>query len=342
MRLATTFLLASLAAASGQSGVSYTNFIRQLQEDSGVKWDMQVEQKGFASSALSIEKGGALFQLWTVDGGAAKDFLLDQKVVGAYLPAATLTVSSLDPNGKVPRTRVDQPFTVEIDVTGLLTGPGIPTAASSVLLERHLAPYSNGTSTVDPAAAISGTPLSSAYINSNGRTVLRFAASSLTAADPTKASGEEHFVIHTLADNSLTQTQIAAGMVQVWPVASGEIKGIRNGEHFSFQTPKLELQLNNLYPRSDTYLMLFEGTQINGNPGTIVKAYPLDRDTTESKVISVTELDSHFKKDGTYTLALMSDTVYGRELLCETVTFRISRTLQVNVMQVTFSDGEEP
>ena len=89
-------------------------------------------------------------------------------------------------------------------------------------------------------------------------------------------------------------------------------------------------------------MLLFEGTQINGVPSTTVKTFPLDRETSESHVIPVTELDSMITKDGTYTLALVSDTVFGRELLTEAVTFHVNRTLHANSMQVNLSDVQNP
>lgn len=338
MKSLVPWLLVCALHSTAWSG-EFVNFIRQQQQGNGVVWDMPVAATGSSIAALNLESDGALFQLWSVEQGSAKDYLLDQKLVGAYLPAADVKVTTLDPYSRRPRTRVDQPFTVEINVSGLLPGNDFPIAASNVLLERHLGSYQNGTFSLDPAKTVSGAPFSNAYISLNGKTVLRFEASALTAADPTKATGEEHFVIHSLADGTVTQTQIASGSVQVWPVASGAIKGIANGDKIRFQIPPVELLLNDLYPRSDTYLMLFEGTSVNGTEGTIVKAYPLDRETSESTVIAVPELDSKITKDGTHTLALVSDTIYGRELLCEPVTFSVSRTLRINAMQVDMADS---
>jgi hypothetical protein len=335
------FLLLGALHASAQTA-SYVNFIRQNQQGAGVVWDMPVEAVGAAPSALTLENGGALFQLWTIEQTAAKDYLLDQKLVGAYLPTADIKVITLDPDGDVPRTRVDQPFTVEINIAGLLTGLDMPQAASKVLLERHLGSYEVDQTALDPAVAVSGSPFSSAYLSENGKTVLRFSASSLTAEDPTKASGEEHFVVHALSDGNIEQSQIASGFVKVCPVASGSIKGIADGDQLRFQAPKIELLLNDLYPRSDTYLLLFEGTQITGVEGEIVKPFPVDGESCVSTVIGVTELESKLGADGTYTLALVSDTVYGRELLCEPVTFSVNRTLQVNAMQVNMTDGQDP
>lgn len=327
------------AAVKAESRV---NFIRQQLQSTGVVWDMPVVPTGEAPSALLVERGSTLMQLWTVDQNNGKDHLVDQKLVGAYLPTAEVRVTTLDPYKPLARTRIDQPFTVEINVAGLLSGEGLPETVTSVVLERHIASFTNGETAMDPAAVISNAPFRSAYISANGRTVLKFPASALSAADPTKASGQEHFVIHAISDGSLNQTQLASGFVQLWPIASGAIKGISKGEVVHFQAPDIELVLNDLYPRSDTYLMLFDGTQITGVEGTVLKTFPMDRETSESHVLEVTDLDAKLPDDGTYTLALISDTVYGRELLCDPVTFTVNRTLHANALQEDFSEGFNP
>jgi hypothetical protein len=333
-------LIGAIQASAQNAGE--VRFVRQHQQGTGVVWDMPGAASESLPSTPALEKGSALFQLWSVQQSAAKDSLCDQKLVGAYLPTADLKVITLDPCTKVARTRVDQPFTVEISLAGLLPAADFPRAASSVVLERHLASYQAGKTGVDRSKAISGMPAESAYLSENGKTLLRFPASCLKAEDPTKANGEEHFVIHALSDGSLTQSQIASGFVQVWPVASGEIKGIASGTTLAFEVPRIELALNDLYPRSDTYLMLFEGTQVAGNEGKIVKTHPLDSETSESTVINVSYLDSRITRDGTYTLALVSDTVYGRELLCDPVTFEVKRNLQVNAAQANAGHRGKP
>jgi hypothetical protein len=338
MKTALSFLL--LAAASASANPANLHFIRQHQQTTKLVWDMPVALIGGSPSALTLENGGALFQLWAVASTApTREYLLDQKLVGTYLPKAEIKVVTLDPGGKVPRTRVDQPFRVEIQVSDLLTGSGLPLAATSVLLERHLANYPAGQTSLNPVQAVSGTPANQGYLSANGQHVMIFPVSALTAADPTKACGEEHFVIHALPDGNTIQSQIASAMVQVWPVASGEIKGINSGDKLRFQIPQVELILNDLYPRSDTYLMLFEGSQVTGVEGKIVKSFPMDRDASESHVLRVDDLGGKLGKDGTYTLALISETIFGREILCTPVTFDIRRTLHVNAMQVGFSDG---
>jgi hypothetical protein len=329
-------LLASAAPGAGEK--SYVNFIRQQQQGSGVVWDMPVVPAGEAPSALLMEKGATLLQLWTVEQDEPNDYLLDQKLVGSYLPAATVKVTTLDPYKPLARTRVDQPFTVEIHVSGLLGGDGLPKSATSVLLERHIAGFPEGATRLDAAKVLSEAPNASAYIDMNGPTILKFQASSLTWTDPTKASGEEHFVIHALSDGTLSQTRLAAGFVQVWPIASGEIKGISAGETLGLEAPEIEIALSDLYPRSDTYLKLFDGRQITGVEGRTLVALPVDGESAQSLAMTVDDLDAAISKDGTYTLALMSDTIFGRELLCDPVTFSVDRSLNASALLKTRED----
>ena len=314
------------AGAMPDSGVSFT---RSLCE--GVLWDQPAE----ATPATAFPRNGTLMQSWKIDPARGQEFLTDQKIAASYLPSAEITVRTLDPEGRIPRTRVDQPFTVEIRTAGLLSAPGLPVSATSVLLERHLGNYQPDDDVLDPAAVRSGEPCSSGLIGANGLTRLRFPASALSAADPTKACGEEHFVLHVLAGESLPNTQIAAAVVQVWPVASATIAGISSGETLTGRLPELSLTLLDLYPHSETTLLLFEGTQINGATGQPVMSFPLNRETCESHAISVPDLDGKISANGTYTLALVSETVFGRELLCDPVTFQVERPAPVVAMQTS-------
>jgi hypothetical protein len=338
MKLLSLFLALSSIQGFAQS-TNYKNFVRQIQQGSGVVWDMQnVAATGSAPSALLMENKGSLFQLWTINQTTGQDHLLDQKLVGAYLPKADVKITTLDPYAPTTRTRIDQPFTVEIQVSDLLSGTGIPISASKVLLEQHIQSYAAGQSSLNPTVVAANTPLSSAFITQNGMTTLKFSASSLTASNPLKASGEEHFIVHALADGTITQSQIASAKVQVWPIATGSISGITNGAEYRNLIPTVQLDLKDLYPRSDTYLMLYEGDATSGGNGTLVKALPWDSDVPTSLTTATDMLNTLITKDGTYTIALMSETVFDTRLLCETITFSIKRSITVNAMQVNFAD----
>ncbi|BCX49724.1 hypothetical protein HAHE_36320 [Haloferula helveola] len=338
---ATTLIVTLIGLASLDCRADgWINFVRQNQIDTGVVWDMPVNPIGNAPSALTLEEGGALFQLWTIRQDTATDYLLDQKVVGTYLPSGAIRIETGDPYPKLHRTRADQPFTVHFDVDGLLSGPGVPDAATRVLVEHHLAPYIGAQTTVDPRVATGGTPASSGFVSTNGTTTLNFAASSLPATDPTKALGEEHFVIHALADGSIPQTQLASNFVQIWPVADGAIQGISNGDVVRMKAPNLSLVLKDLYPSSTTYLQVYEGSPALGTEGTVIEgsALVIDQDTSLDRTLVIRDWGDAVQKDGTYTLELVTITPFGTERL-SFVQFTVNRELAVNALMGDIETG---
>jgi len=311
-------------------GEGYQNFVRQTQQTTGVVWSMPVAPNGAAASQGMMETGGSLFQLWTIETLTAKEYLLDQKLVGAYLPTASVKVTTLDPYTLRARTRADKPFTVTVNVAGLLTGTGLPEAAKRVLLEHHVAKYTATQTSLTPAQATSGTPKSSSSVYANGNTVLNFAATNITGADPTKVSGEEHFVVHALSDGTFTQTQIASGNVQVWPVTSGSIAGIAASAVIRSAAPTLTVTMTDLYPSSDTYVQVYKGNPVLNFTGTrlVGSTKVLDQASSESKVLTVSNYDSVFPTDGTYTMELLTKTPFGTDRLYY-VTFSVNRTLEI-------------
>jgi hypothetical protein len=325
-----TLLAILLASPAHAAGDEFMNFVLQTQQTTGVVWSMPVAPQGEAPSRLSLEPGGALFQLWTIEQASAKDYLLDQKLVGAYLPSAAISIATLDPYSTIPRTRADQPFTVTVNVSGLLSGTGLPDAATRVLLEHHLAPYASGQSSVAAAQAISGSPESSASLSNNGNTVLVFPATSLKVADPTRARGEEHFVVHALGDGSAAQTQLAGAFVQIWPVASGTIAGVEQGDRIRYNAPQLTVTLTDLYPRSNTWLQVYPGTERLDTQGTPLEGsvLVLDQDRGDSRLLTVSDYDTVLPEDGTYTLELLTETPFGIDRL-DHVTFVVDRKLEI-------------
>lgn len=308
----------------------FVNFIRQTQQDTGVVWSMPVTSSGSAASPLVLEGKGSAFQLWTIEQATTTEYLLDQKLVGAFLPVATVSVTTQDPYTKVARTRADQPFTVTYQVSGLLAGAGAPEAATRVLMEHHGVNYAADQKSIPLTSALSGKPLESAYISTNGTATLNFAVTSLTAKDPTQATGEEHFVIHALGDGTLSQTQIASACVQVWPVASGVISGVTDGQRIRYNAPPLTLSLKDLYPSSYTWLQAYPGQPKLNSEGVKLEGSQLvlDQDTSHSDILSVSGYDEAFPEDGTYTIELLTETPFGIDRL-HYLTVEVDRTLQV-------------
>ena len=330
-----TFLLlgALLCSHVHAAGEGYVNFVRQTQQSTGVVWSMSVTPEGTAASQGLLETGGSLFQLWTIKQDTATEYLLDQKLVGAYMPSATVTIQTLDPYSLRKRTRADKPFTVTVTVAGLLSGTNIPDAAQRVLFEHHIKNYTANVTSFTPAQATSGTPKTSLSLYANGPTITNLPGTSLvaTGSDPRKVSGEEHFVVHALADGSFTQSQIASANVQVWPVATGEISGIKTGDRIRSKAPQLTVAMNDLYPSSGTYVQVYKGPVGPAvDPVRLVGGEKvLDGNISVSDVLTVADYDSALPEDGTYTIELLTETPFGTERL-DYVTFTVDRKLTVN------------
>jgi hypothetical protein len=312
------------------AGEGYVNFIRQVQQDTGVVWNMPVAAEGESASPGILDGTGSLFQLWTVEQSTAKDHLLDQALVGAYLPSATITITSQDPHGKVPRTRADQPFTVTCQVSGLLSGAGLPSAATSVLLEHHVANYPAGKTAIPLTTALSGQPESTAAITANGTVTLSFPVTSLKATDPTKAAGEEHFVIHALSDGSISQTQLASAHVEVWPVTSGGIQGISPGELVRFHVPNISATYTDVYPGASIWLQVYPGPEKLGTEGAVISSskWVNTDDASKSNLLPVANYGDLLTEDGTYTIEMLTLTPFGLERL-DHVTFSVDRKLEI-------------
>ncbi|WP_193214125.1 hypothetical protein [Luteolibacter marinus] len=309
---------------------NYTNFVRQYQQGTGVSWDMQnVAAKGAATALAGLEANGALFQLWTIDKEEGTDYLLDQKTVGAYLPKAEVKVVTLDPYEKFPRTRADKPFTVNITVGDLLAGTtGLPLASTSVLAEHHVVLYQEDEMSIPSGSPTAGTPLASGYITTNGLTALPFERSTIQPADGKNPAGEEHFVVHALSDGSIAQTQIAAGFVQVWPVASGSINGITEGQRIAYDPPPLTLVLNDLYPGSYSYLRIRHVA--SGTTKRLEQSrFVLSQEPTHTdKLITVSDYNDELSGEGTYNFELVTETPFGAEVL-SSVSIEVDRVLQI-------------
>ena len=331
---ALSLLIATSIAKADDS--LYSSLVRQHQQGVDVSWDMPVDLVGGSEAHLPLVRGGALFQLWTFNDISGEEFLLDQKLVGAYLPKSTVTIHALDSYDGVPRTRIDQPFSVEIETSHLLlTDPNAPDAAKYVFVERHLSSDPDGSLAITAAEAVTGDPYSSGYIGDNGTITLDYGASALQAPDRFKAGGQEHFVIHTLRDGTFPQTQIAAAFIQVWPKATGRFTGIMDGDIIRGEPPVITVALEDLYPSSDTYLLV---TSANPEPGEEPKIIPgsqlvLDQEFPENRTFNVEDYSEFFEHDGSYTIELFTVTPFGTESF-GSAGFTVDRTMRVNAMQV--------
>jgi len=319
----------------GDTIITYTNFIRQIQQPSGVVWDMSVaatSPAGGSLSALGIEPGGARYELWTVANTTPlTNYLLDTKYVSTYIPGATVAIRTGDTTyPTIPRTRCDQPFYVDITITGLLSGATDPTASKSVNLLRYVQSYGVGGTGVG-IDRNQATLLSTASIVTNGLQTLTYALTSIPGSPLTKIRGEERFSVFSIADYQAPSTQLASQFVQIWPVTDGTIAGITAGQVIRTTMPQATLTLNDLYPSSRSYAQIYKGNPVLGTVGTVVPGSNLViNDTVPSnRVLLLNNYDSVFYEDGVWTMELLTVTPFGTDRLAY-VTFTLDRTIEAN------------
>ena len=328
-----------LLAPQAWSQTTYTNFIRQVQMPSMVKWDVSVESLGSQLSALAINPGGARFELWTVSSDGPTSFLLSSSYVGTYIPVATLGIRSEDTTSSIPRTRADRPFHVDIAIDGLLNGLTDPVPSKSVKFLRHIQSYGVGGNGVG-IDRTQATLMTQSSISTNGPQVLTFDITSVPGADRLKIRGEERFSLYSLEDYQAPESQLASQFIQIWPVADGSISGIANGEKLRFQVPQVTLVYTDLYPTSFTYAQVYKGmpqlgttgTKVEGSQRIVNEPVPIDK----TLVVSSEDLGAALAEDGIWTLELVTVTPFGTERLRDTagnvcaVWFEIDRTMKMN------------
>ena len=319
----------------------YTNFIRQVQlpyEPDRITRDVYVPSKGEQLSPLEINPNGARFELHTVKANPLTSYLLDTKYVGSYVPIAEVVIRTEDPYTQIPRTRADRPFYVDVTMTGLLGGANDPAASKSVKLLRHVQSYGTGDGTaIDRNQA---TLLSQSSINANGKITLTYAVSSLPGGDRTKLRGEERFSVFSLADYQAPESQLASMFVQIWPVASGTISGITSGQTIKFSAPALTLAINDIYPDSQIYAHVYEGSRKDdGVTGAILpgSAVVIKESVPQNRLLTVSDWDYLMTKDGVWTMELLTSTPFGIDRL-DYVTFNVDRTISVNASVTTIEE----
>lgn len=322
-------LLAPLASAQ-----TYTNFIRQVQGDTGVQWDATVAFQGTQASQLEVPLAGSRFELWTLLSSPLKSYLLDTKFVGAYVPSASVVIRTEDPYALVPRTRADRPFHVDLTTSGLLNGAAFPAASKSVTLFRHVQSYGAGGTGmgIDRTQA---TLLSQASIVSNGSQTLSYLVNSIPGSDRTAVRGEERFSVFSLADtvSNVAASQLASQYVQIWPMARGSIAGISANDKIRFAPPALTVTVNELYPDSRVYVQIYKGASRLGVSGTIIpgSAIIVNDSVPQDRVILLKDYDSLLTEDGQWTMELVTSTPFGMDRL-SFVSFTVDRTIRVNSM----------
>ena len=314
----------------------YVNFVRQIQQDSGVEWDIGVGTAGTKISPTGVSAEGSFFELWSVHSLSVSEFLLDEQYVTAYTPNADINIITEDPYAAIPRTRVDRPFQVQISVRGLIdrNDPNYataPAAAKWVDYTNYTFAYPEGAFSFEDVEDPVGTVVTEGYMEQTASTTVTFSATNLTGEDLTQLKGEEVFTITAQADFGVSATILDSEKVQIWPIATGTISGINPARYYEL-VPPVSVNLVNLYPDSTTYLRIYPGESkalpsgiktVNSSFVIIEDSIPQDRDLT------VHNIDDYFSEEGLHTIELLHRTPFGTDLL-DTAQITVDRTIEVN------------
>lgn len=346
--LASAWSLLALPASLAQSG----DLIQQVNYDldgNASVYHVYVDgptgagsASGTAMSPVPVMDGGALYQLFATGADTDTELhLVDEQMVGAYTPVATITINTLDPY-PVLRTRADEPFTVTVQAAGLLPGdPTAPEGAKKLLVESAAVYYDPDDNRVPIGEVEVEDSLGDFFVIGNGE-VTRYDVSALQSTLEFKQRGEERFHAYALPDTNLGWLKIQSKSIKVWPVADASIIGMAHGSSFQGDLPKVTVKFKDLYPSSHTYVHVYEGEQRVGasNPRRLesseVRAntlVPQDAEVVltdwEDDILQGTET---VLPTGTYTLEAVTVTPFnnGDPEVLTWATFFVDRTIQMN------------
>jgi hypothetical protein len=315
--------LASGGAAFGELDGVYTNFVRQKQLPSNVQWDVSVLSSGTQLSALSLDNGGARFELWTIKSNPLVNYLLDSRYVGAFVPMAEVNIQTEDPYPQA-RTRADRPFNVRVDVSGLRTEPNAPAESKSVKLTRHVQSY--GVDGVGLNLNTSQATLKSqATITNSANYGLSYALTGIPALPPGddigNIRGEERFTVYSLTSSSTPPLSIASKTVKIWPTAKVSLSGLPSVGPIKLNPPPLTLTLTDLYPDSTTYVQIYKGTQVLGTVGKVIPGSSVNcyESVPQNRTLTLSGWARDVDTDGAWTIEVITQTPFGKERLPMTV-----------------------
>lgn len=297
----------------------YVNFVRQIQQDTGVEWDITVASAGTLYSPTGVSADGSFFELWSVHNTTTREYLLDEQFVTSYTPNASIEILTGDPYLPVRRTRSDQPFQVKVTVQGLLDPldpvyATAPDAAKQVDFLHSTFLYPDGQHSLDGVANPLGIVVQEGTMEQNATATITFGVTNLTGTDLTQVEGEEVFTVEALADFGVSASILDSERVQIWPVAQASFSGIDPTEEYDL-VPPMTINLVDLYPSSTTYMRVYpvsdpqDVTNVSASYVVIEDSIPQDR------IVLLSDLDRYLNKHGEYVIEILHETPFGTDLL---------------------------
>lgn len=300
------------------SAQDWTYFMdqRNLQNDGFIR--KEVADQGDMISEMAIPAGGSEFTIWAREDRGNQAPIMHQvgvDTVGAYLPTGTLSITTPDPySGGIPRTRVDQGFTLHGDVGGLKgSDPSTPLAAQKVLLDHRVELFDYQDETL---TSLSDSELfEQSFVEKNGKIEEPYLGN-LPGNDVYTESGIETFKLYALPDGQIAQMELAEAQVQIWPLAECNVSGLDSG--VTYQTiPDITFDLKNLYPKSETYLRYYAGSQSIESTGTRILDVQIlvDQNVPRDGSLVLESPERFFDQAGVWTIEVLTDTPFGTERL---------------------------
>jgi hypothetical protein len=323
-------LLAAVSVPVGAQQPTWTNFLRQRQALTGVELQTNVANNGSRLSLLPLEQEGAEFTIWTLKSGTGElPQLLATQFVDAYQNSATVAIETGDPYTLIPRTRVDKPFTVRVQVAGLrpiVTGGD--TTGTSVRFAHTASNYGVGVHL--PGSGMSTRTVFSGNISQNGMHVFNFSGTNIGGTNVAASSGEENFTVSSLLGTGALDTTLATGRMQVWPLSTATISGITNNATYT-SMPEVTFNYSRLYPDSTTYVQIYPGQPSLGTIGTTLNSsiITIADVTPQNRTFILRNWDHVLPDDGRFTMEVLHTTPWGTERL-GFVSFIAKRTIEVN------------
>ena len=330
-----------LISVSALNAVMGQGFVRQIHTigNQPIIYDMPFAADSGSIVSKPIPVDSAVFQLYTNVAGANNSQTLtklDEKVIGTYLPSATVQVLSEDPYFP-PRTRADKPYGVSMVISGLqANSTEAPVYAKTVHVSRSYKLYD---AVSHQPNGNSGTYADTITMRNNGTYVDTGIVQRLPGLSPTKAIGEESFTVKLHPDAGPT-TELAKGTVQIWPVAVASIAGIQEGKRYYKAPTDGRFSVRDVYPKSVTYAQVYMGPQQTGKVGIPLPSTVVSYNTHEPQtvVLTLTDLEHLVDFDGIYTVEVLTITPFngGAPELLAHVSFDLKRTISVNGSVTTF------
>lgn len=308
-------ILATQAFSQASDEEEWTVTLKQRNLETGSVYYSNVDREGNAPSQAPVPEGGSEFTLWAysrTDEGTTEHFV-DSALVGAYLPKGRLWITTPDPySGGIPRTRIDQGFTLNFEVADLDTSAGAPEAAKKLLLDHDLAVSSGAV----PADGIVGDSFDfeQRYLDRNGVGSIRFPGSNIPGSDPFSDSGMEYFNLYALPDGTVAELLLSEAQVQIWPMSSAEFGGLESSSPYKI-VPEISVNLVNLYPESETWVQVYRGPESIGTNGIrLSETKAIVNDVKpDNKVLSFKKLNEVMNDNGEWTLEVLTETPFGIE-----------------------------